>query len=473
MKMTVFICSVIFSFLLACSGGKKQGLIDEPQTGEIQEAALYESEEVLDTIIPSGPKYKGTRKIDSSNPPVKLNLASQNKENKILDIADYYSAVRYVKLKHPLPSEEGGFLGNSKMKMYYEQGSSSGRGFNSDVYVANDFIVAGDCFFGYHCYDKDGKFDYSIVMMNKTPQYDRKGNLFTIHWDKSLRMIGSFSVLGDNCIFFTSQEGKAKLYFHNLKKKKNYLERPAWGGEMKLLNPTTFVSYYYNIRAEKPERFFSILDYKGDILSTFVNSNSLFLSQKKGASPNPDRNLMYYFNDQLTMRQAYNDTIYRVVSEKELKPVYVMDFGSQKLDVETALYGDKSNKLIPYEWFETDDFAFIIYTKNYDCPSNRQSGSVKFNYCYYDKQTKVFYNIPSDKLPEEYLINNSIEGGIPLIGNNVKANGKLLYIGYTKAQLESVIKQKDFASLPQAQQDKVNSLYDDLGEQELLVMILE
>lgn len=473
MKKAVFTCLVIFSFFWACSGGKKQGLVDEPQTEETQEATLYESEEVLDTIIPSEPKYIGTRKIDSSNPPVKLNLVNQNKENKILDVADYYSAVRYVKLKHPLPPEDGGFLGNSNMKMYYEQSSSNGRGFNSDVYVTNDFIVAGDRFFGFHCYDKDGKFDYSIVTMNKTPIYNRKANLLTIHWDKSLRMIGSFSVLGENCMFLTSQDGKSKQYFHNLKKKKNYLERPAWGGEMKLLSPTSFVSYHYNVRADKPQVFFGILDYKGEILSVFENTNPLFLSQKKGASPNPDRNFMYYFNDQLTMRQAYNDTIYRVVSEKQLKPAYIMDFGNQKLDVETALYGDKSNKLIPYEWFETDDFAFLIYTKDYDCPNNRKSGSVKFNYCYYDKKSKALYDIPSNKLPEEYLINNSIEGGIPLIGNNAKANGKLLYIGYTKAQLESVIKQKDFSSLPQAQQDKVNSLYDDLGEQELLVMILE
>ncbi|MFV0417490.1 MAG: DUF4933 domain-containing protein [Dysgonomonas sp.] len=473
MKKIIIPLLFIAVIILACSGNRKQGLTDEPQTEEAKTTTIYESEEVMDSIIPApGVKYKGSRAVDVSNPPLKLNLANQSKEDKSLDVADYYSKVKYVKLKHPLPSEQGGFLGDANMHMYYEQGSSSGRGINSNVYLAKDKIIAGDRYFGYHCYDKDGTFEYSIITMNRQPDYNSKTRTITINWDKSLRMFGSFTVLGDNCLFTTSENGRSRMFFHNLTKRKNYLERPSFGGELCLLNPTTFVSYSYRVQSEQQNVILGSLDYKGDILCTFLNYNPLVKDQKKAAT-NPDQRFLYYYDDQLTVRQGYNDTIYRMVSEKELKPVYIMDFGKQKLDGETGLYGDKSDKLIPYVWTETSDFIFIMYTKNYDCPNTRNNGSVIFNYAYYDKASKKLYNIPSHKLPEEFVIENSLEGGIPLIGNNMMANGKRLHIGYTKYQLESIIKQKDFASLPQPQQDNLKKQYEDLGDQEMLVMILE
>lgn len=474
MKKNIVLLLFIIGGMLACGGGKKQGLsTPEEKDKSTEVSAIYESEEVMDTIIPApGVKYKGTRVVDPASPPIKINLADRNKEDKTLDVANYYSKVKYVKLKHPLPSEQGGFLGDANMHMYYEQGSSSGRGINSNVYLTKGKIVAGDRYFGYHCYDKDGTFEYSIVTMNRLPDYNAKTRTISINWDKSLRMLGSFTVLSDNCLFATSENGKSKMFFHNMDKRKNYLERPSFGGEVYLLNPTTFVSYAYRIQDESQNVFFGSLDYKGDILCTFLNYNPLVKNQKK-ASTNPDQRFLYYYNDQLTIRQAYNDTIYRMVSEKELKPAYVMYFGKQKLDSETGLYGDKSDKLIPYTWTETSDFIFIMYTKNYDCPNTRNNGSVIFNYAYYDKASKKLYNIPSHKVPEEFVISNSIEGGIPLIGNNMSANGKQLHIGYTKSQLESIIKQKDFTSLAQPQQDNLKKHYEELGDQEMLVMTLE
>ncbi|MDR2956196.1 MAG: DUF4933 domain-containing protein [Prevotella sp.] len=477
MDKTRLILLIIFFIFLACGGkGKKQGLVEEVKTEEANLATVYEAEEILDTIIPApGVKYKEKRSIDPNNPPIRLSLANSNKEDKNLDVADYYTKVKYVKLKHPLPPDKGAFLGDARVRTYSGHSSTSSRGVNSMVYVTKDKIVAGDGYFGYHCYDWDGKFEYTIASMDKLPNYRPKDRTVEINWDEwddSSRRIGSISFLEDNCIFYVIQNKKWKSYFHNMKTRKNYLERPAVGGEPYLLNPTTVVSYFYSVHDENDRGFLASLDYKGDMLCFFMNHNPVVKRQNK-ASPSPDSRFMYYCNDQLTVRQAYNDTIYRVVSEKQLLPVYTMDFGSQKMDGEIALYGDKSEKMVPYTWIETSDFVFVMHTKDYDCPSNRESGAVVFNYTYYDKASKKLYNIPSHKLPEEYLISNSIEGGIPLIGNNIKANGKLLYIGYTKYQLESIINQKDFSSLTQEQQEKIKSLDNDLGDGEMLVMILE
>ncbi|MDR2956195.1 MAG: DUF4933 domain-containing protein [Prevotella sp.] len=472
MKKATIVLLVI-SFLFSCGGKKKQGLAEEALEEKKEIIAITDSEEIMDTVIPAkGVKYKGSRTIDNSNPPVKLNLAGTGKEDKSLDVANYYTKVRYTKLKHPLPAEQGGFLGEASISVYYEQGMSMSGGVNSSIFVTDEKIIAGDDYFGFHCYDKEGKFEYSIASRGVLPDYNQKKNELTINWNKSDRTIMNFSVLGDNCLYYAIENNKPRMFFQNLKSRKNYLERPGWYGETFLYKPNTIASYTYRMRETNPSPVFRVFDYKGDTLSVFMNYN-LLPAPKKGSVTNPDSRFLYYYNDELTMRQAYNDTIYRMVSEKELRPIYIMDFGSQKLDVETGLSGDKSNKLIPYSWTETTDFVFIIYTKDYDCLNNRNSGSVIFNYAYYDKASGKLYNIPSHKFPEEYLINNSIEGGIPLIGNNIRANGKLLYIGYTKYQLESVIKQKDFASLSQAQQDKLKSLNENLQANEMLVMILE
>lgn len=475
MMKKVLLLLFLASMIISCGGGKKQGLEDKPKA-ESEENNLnqvYESEEVMDTVIPNkGVKYKGMRKVDAANLPVKLNLAGTGKEDKTFDVADFYSKARYVKLKHPLPSEEGGFLGDASVSILFERGAHMMGGMNSNIFLSKDKIIAGDDFFGYHCYDKDGKFEAVIVSRETLPNYNKQKNELTLDFSKSSESIMSFSVLDDNCFYYIVKNNKPRMYFHNLTSKKNYLERPGWYGRANLYSPTTVASYTYNPGNPNPAPTFMMFDYKGDTLSVFMNHNPLITPQKK-SNTNPDGQFVYYYDNQLSMRQAYNDTVYRVVSEKELKPIYVMDFGNRRLDPETGFYGDKTNKLIPNEWVEASDFVFIIYTENYDCPNNRNNHTVKFNYNVYDKKSKTLYNIPSDKFPEEFLIHNSIEGGIPLIGSKLKANGEQLYVGYTKPQLESIINHSDFSSLPQSQQDKLKSLNEDLGGQEMLVMILE
>jgi hypothetical protein len=222
----------------------------------------------------------------------------------------------------------------------------------------------------------------------------------------------------------------------------------------------------------KPSNVIDVLDYKGDTLSVFRNYNP-FPEPKKSGYTNPDKAFIYYLDNKLNIRQPYNDTIYRVVSEQKLQPAYVMNFGKQRLDIQTALYGNKAGKLIPYTWLEAKDFVLITYTENYDCPNNRNNGSVKFYYSYYDKKDGRLYQLPSGGFPEEYLIKNSIEGAIPVIGDLAKTDSKSLSVAYTKAQLGNIIKSKNFKSLSQEQQSNLQSQYDGLSQQEMLVMILE
>lgn len=470
MKKIIFLLCI--SLLISCGGKKKQTLEEADIQKKAELNAIIETEEILDTIIPSqGVRYKGTKSIDPANPPVTIDLASA-KEIKDLDLAEYYSKARFIKLKHPLDAMDGGFLGDANIKVSADKWAQSMRGVNSRVYFTDNHIIAGDAYFGYHCYSKDGNFSHTIVAMEELPDYNAKNNSVLIQWNDSIQLVGNFSAMGDNCMFFVSQGRKGKIFFHNITSRKNYLERPSAYGTLHLLNPTTILSYRYSILNESQSRYLDILDYRGDTISTFLNHNPL-VKKGKGSYTNPDSPFIYYLDNKLNVRQAYNDTVYRVASEQKLHPAYVMNFGKQKLDIQTGLYGNKAGKLIPYTWLEAKDFIFITHTENYDCPNNRNNGSVKFFYTYYDKKTGKIYQLPTAEFPEEQLIKNSIEGAIPVVGNIAKTDNKSLSIGYTKAQLGNIIKGKAFKTLPQEQQNNVKSQYDSLSEQEMLIMILE
>lgn len=473
-KLIILMLTGCICILPGCNNRKKQNLeTEEAKSEPVNLSALYESENVLDTIIPNpGIKYKESRVTSRENPLSIIDFSKRTDATKEIDLADYYTNVRYVKLKHPLASDNAVFLGNASFSIYFEQGANLGRGLNSVVEMGGNNIIAGDQYFGYHCYDATGNYVYTIAAMNPLPEYNSKKNEVSVNITPATKMIRSFSVLDDNCLIYTVQNNKPHLQFHNINARKTYLTRPFYGGRALLLNPETFVSYVYNIRGSSPTPFMYSFDIKGDTLCAFMNHNSL-VEPKNASYNNPESPDIYYYNNILTLRQAYNDTIYRMKSASVLEPAYVMNFGKQKLDLQTALYGDKSDKLIPYTWLETENFIIIIYTQNYDSPNNRNNGSVKFFYTFFDKAEKKIYQIPTQGFPEDFILKNSIEGGIPLPTNTAKCYNKMIYTGYTKKQLEMILKNKSFHTLPKNQQDKVKSLYDELTDTEMLVMILE
>lgn len=475
--INILLIAVIVMFLSGCGGGsKKQSLAPEKPEEEIEEAgSVTNAELVLDTIIPKpGIKYKELRTINSSKPPVVLNLSKNDYEEKDIDLADYYSKVKFVKLKHPLSPEKGGFLGEARYSITYDRGAMSGSGLSSSIYLSEKNIIAGDTYFGFHCYDMEGKFLYTIDKMNVSPFFDKRNNEVKLNLeDRGMKMLYGISVLKDYCTSLSIEKGKATLDFYNISSGKKYLSRPYVGPtQLFLLTPEVYAAYYYPILSETRRPIMLSFDIKGDTLCRFMNYNPL-IEPKKKAYTNPDRGNFYYHNDQLTLRQGYNDTVYRLVSPLKLEPVYILNFGKQKLDIETALYGNKSEKLIPYTWLEAKDFIFLIYTQNNDTHNNRKAGTVKFNYRLYDKKENKLYTLGSQSLPEDFMLKNSIEGAIPLSGNNAHSTTDKLYAGYTKSQLENIINQPVFSGLSQSQQDKIKALHTDLAEGELLVMILE
>jgi hypothetical protein len=160
--------------LSACNfNSKKQRLAAEESTPDLSSReGLHEAKSslVLDTVIPNqGIKYTEKRTFHPEQPPVVLDFTNGNPETKDLDLADYYTQVKYVKLKFPFP-EKGAFLGDTNIEIEYGRGVSTMRG-NSSVFFSSENIIAGERYMGYYCYDREGNYEYTIAAPEEYPVY--------------------------------------------------------------------------------------------------------------------------------------------------------------------------------------------------------------------------------------------------------------------------------------------------------------
>ena len=501
MKTRFFLyLTLLTSAIVGCSGPKKQTL--GPEVENTTKNVVIKASVSLDSIIPNpGVRHKEERIINSSAPPVKLNLVEKMEEKEI-KLSDYYSKVKYIKLKHPFAEQGKSFLGNTLSNIRFEEGGNRlGAGINSLVYITPENIIAGDPYFGYHCYDLEGNFIYTIAVMEQFPEYHKERNEIMATVRKSSTMfINKFSVFGDNCLIYTAKGDNLRLDLHSIKAQKTYFSRPCDIGNSMLIDPEVFINYHYNVLATEIEPFMNTYEIQGDTLCRFYNYNSL-AKPINSSYNNPEKGTFYYYNDILTFRQSFNDTIFRIIPPNQLTAAYILDFGINKIaDVHTALTGDKSGKLMPLDWFETEKFIIIIHTEGFDSQNNRRNKSVRFFYSYYDKLNKKLYRIPNNNAPESFFISNDIIDGIPFLFNNVSINnntigtffkigeqyqpisfmlnqslitGSKLYTGYTKTLLEKIIKLNNFSSLPDIQQKKTQAMYEEMEDGELLVMIIE
>ena len=443
---SVFLLSLVIA---ACGNSRRPGLSDKELFAKRKVETLQETEEqepdfsdMEDKVVPAGIKYRESRAVDPAHPPVVLDIANRNLNIRKFNLSDYYAKVRYVKIKHPLPVKEGNFLFDAKYQISYENGMSSGSGLNSQFSFYNDSIVAGDVFFGYHSYDNDGKFLHTVKTYDFQKVYDVSKN--TISYDRDDYM---------------------KALARDANNRSNNRFR---------VNDETMASYVYNRTDTSSTDFLFTFGLKGDTLCRFRNYNPMYDPNKKRSPISwrpPAR--MYYFEGILTVNQAMNDTVYRMTAPNRLVPVYVINYGPYKLDIDLA--DDFSNKYFPDKWKETDKFVLFTYNKDRDFPNNRTNGIVKFFYAYYDKQSRQFYHFCDETtIPEQqFLIENQVPDTLPFMLSSVNIMEKHLWVCYSKKRLEEIIENKEFASLPSEQQNKLKTMQNELDDSEVLIMILE
>ena len=473
--------------VVACGRSRRLGVSDQE---------LFAQQEMVDTLqqalmdfdaemymVPSGIKYTESRAVDPANPPVVFDIANRNLTIKKFDLSDYYTQVRYVKLKHPKAETGINFLIDVNPWMYFEAhqmefGLSLG-GINSRFIFTNDYIIAGDICYGIHCFDKEGTFLYTIESNEFPKEYDVSKNTMSFAISDLKGFYGRISTIGNNCLYCIKEDNKSSVCLYDLTQEKPIITRPMEGSVYQspvalIVDNMSMAGYAYSITDTVTGNFLFTFDLKGDTLCRFPNYNTLpeLNTANRSSSPLPD---IYYFRDMLTVRQTMNDTVFRVVAPNRLVPAYVLHFGSNRSDVQTYLYGNLSEKLLPIIWKESDRYVLFVYTQNRNTQINRNEGSVKFFYSFYDKQNRQLYhfnegtNIPDD----EYFIENHIPDAMPFLLSHADIENNQLRVCYSKKRLETLLKNKGFASLSPEQQQKLQELHTGLEDNEILIMILE
>lgn len=139
--------------------------------------------------------------------------------------------------------------------------------------------------------------------------------------------------------------------------------------------------YEYDFRGFH-DRFLSTVDIYGDTLSVFKSYNPVVKEEDRnsGREAESHNKLIYYFNNQLTIRQSYNDPIFRIVSGSEIRPAYIIKTGDKKMTPYIAMYGMSDSKIRIRGISESHSFLMIKY----------QDNRVRY-LVFYDKLTKELY----------------------------------------------------------------------------------
>ena len=126
-------------------------------------------------------------------------------------------------------------------------------------------------------------------------------------------------------------------------------------------------------------------------------------------------------------------------------------------------------------WRESNRYVLFVYTQNRNSPNNRRDGTVKFFYTYYDKNNRQFYHFSEETTvpDDELLLENPIPDALPVLLKYADIEDHQLRMVYSKKRLEEIIKNKEFASLPPEQQNKLKAIQTELDDSEVLIMILE
>ena len=466
---------LMFLAVAACGNNRRPGLSDKDLFALRAVDTLQTSKQIPDFsdmdnyVVPPGIKYTESSAVDPANPPIVIDIANRNLNIRKFNLSDYYAKVRYIKLRHPLPATEGNFLFDARWNNRSVHGGMTlYRGHNSQFKLTDEYIIAGDIFFGFHCYNKEGTFLYTIEANDFPKRYNVSENTVSTNQSDMTGFTSELSII-NNCCYYKKNN---MLFIYDLSRKERIFSKPfKMNGTF--IDANTLVSDVYS-PTDTARNFLYVFDIKGDTLCRFPSYNPI--AERKGRYfLTPPAGAGYFYNDRFTIRQSMNDTVYRVVLPNRLVPVYVLNFGLYRLDMRTVLTDGQPDKLRPDKWIEADRYILFVYKQGYDSHNNRRDGLVKFFYSYFDKTNRQLYHITAGTTvsENEFLIENPIPDALPFLMSQVDINKNNLFVCYSKNRLGEIIKNKGFSSLPPEQQNRLISFQKELDDSEALIMILE
>ena len=385
-------------------------------------------------------RKKEIRSIDTRRPPIKLNLLEASKNTRDFRLSDIASSVSYIKLETPPDT----IL--TYDPFYYRTRLMS------TIKVADGQIIFQGLF-GITRFNMQGRYQETIWKNERG--IEMRGQ--SVGWSfKSFLGImpnNPVSVLDGN-IYYNFNNGNNGTGQFMKYKPRPTIDMPVQSQyELPGIHPSpgdtllitrqqimdrfdliyglgsdTWAGINQKWNAGKSGSLLVTFDAKGDTICQFTDfeqiadfSHSVYKQSIDFTS--------YYFDGFLTIKQEYNDTIFRLIPPDRLLPVYIIDFGKSKVNYMEGLNpnSDLSEKFMLNSMYETDDFILIRYTQNNDSPNNRKKNSVKFfNVLFDKKQMKLYHQTGFSKEPEGII--NDIDGGMPFWPDYVTPQGEMIQL---------------------------------------------
>ncbi|MBN1200206.1 MAG: DUF4933 domain-containing protein [Bacteroidales bacterium] len=223
----------------------------------------------------------------------------------------------------------------------------------------------------------------------------------------------------------------------------------------------------------------AVFSVQGDTLATFRQQETIH-SWSKPNMRGTDPGCRYERNGNLYFREAYSDTVFRIIPPNRMLPVWVLNLGSYKLSRHQGLDPDANlqGKIIPESWAETGKYLFLTFTKDsYDCPNTRKNRQLNLYYALYNKSTYELIIIRSD--PKDYdseILLNDLDGGTPVWPESYMiGNGGDILISLKGGELKERVLSEAFrlSSAPAEKKEKLAKLAESIDTDTDVLMIIE
>lgn len=494
MKVITAFCFVLLLFN-SCNSKRNKLNTNEQKLAvqiAIEEQEKLESEAVLKhntpaipDNLPQGFRFQEDRSVDEMNPPKHLDILGTQRNIRDFKLSDIATSIKYIKLETP-----------PDLQLLWIHPKLHG---TIPSVISDDKYLFIQGLFGITQFNFEGKFQkeiwknesginvsQSFVSWSSTELYGitpdnpvslLNGNLFMRFQDgKNGQVQIVKKEVHDKLVLntpLTNQEIQKDTLIGNklLTIKEKYMSRkyPLIFG----LSTDSWAGIDHTFSSAQTGHLLVVFNNNGDTLCTFSNPNTIENWSKslvRAGEP-----YTYYYKNQLTILAQYSDTIFRLIPPNRFLPVYLLDFGKDKIvffegvDPDT----DLSQKLMKHSIFETQQYLFVRYTRNSASPRNLKSKSVTFYNAIYNKRENKLYHFPKQSLNPVNL-SNDIDGGISFWPEFVTPEGKMLMMVSGK-KIKDYVNSDEFRKreLPDEQRQKQIKIAGELNEFDIIVMLVK
>ena len=462
-------------------------ILSQEKSKKEAEKTAFEKESSESKSKPTGSfRRKEIRSVDSQRPPVKIDIMGTVNNTRKLKLSDVASSIRYVKLQTPPDTallydpyfshndlnsyirSDGeqiifqGLFGLTKFNMQGEFIETIWKNKTGIRFYGSGVMYGGKDFFGvlpnFPVSISNGNLYYSF---QDGPKGNSQAMKFKSGINKNLSVKSQTEIPGPGTIMGDTLLNTNKIFPENFDNIFG-LGIGTWAG----------INQKWN--AGRSGSLLVTYNDKGDTLCQFTDYDRI-VNFTHSSYRNSGELSNYYFDGLLTIKQEYNDTVFRLISPERLLPVYIIDFGDFKVNFMDGLNPevDLSGRYLLKSLYETNNYLFIRYKQFYNDPVTRKKNTLKYYNAFFDKKESKLYHLPGFTLLPEGL-ENDLDGGMPFWPEFITPQGEMMKLVSGRV-LKNYINSDNFrkSAISKENKQKQISMASGLRPTDMVVVIVK